>query len=158
MHFRADQVKPLILNNANWLTMEDAYGDDSDMWRGKPVEVYVDAGVMFAGKRVGGIRLRAPSGPSGGANGSASNGRAPAAGTPAAWTLAQATEECRKAGISRDDLVNRLKAEGRAGWNGERDTPTARAMIDAAIAGAGDEGFDDELVAVGAGADRDIPF
>ena len=60
MTFAHGQFKPLILNNINWMTLEDAYGEDSDDWRGKPVEIYVDPSVMFAGRRVGGVRLRIP--------------------------------------------------------------------------------------------------
>jgi len=58
--FADDQVKPMILNQTNWLILEDAYGLDSDDWRGKPVEIFVDPGVMFAGRRVGGVRVRIP--------------------------------------------------------------------------------------------------
>lgn len=61
MYFR-DGVKPMILNNTNWMTVEEAYGQESDDWTGKPVELYLDPGVMFGGKRVGGVRLRIPNG------------------------------------------------------------------------------------------------
>jgi hypothetical protein len=60
MRFTSNQLKPLILNNVNWLGYEDAYGEDSDDWRGKPAEIYVDPHVMFGHKRVGGLRLRIP--------------------------------------------------------------------------------------------------
>lgn len=59
----ADSVKPLIVNNVNWETLENAYGEDSDDWRGKPVEIYVDPSVMFGGRRVGGVRVRIPAKP-----------------------------------------------------------------------------------------------
>ena len=55
-------VKPLIINNANWMTCEDLYGEDSDGWIGKSIEIYKDASVMFGNKRVGGVRLRKPNG------------------------------------------------------------------------------------------------
>jgi len=61
VHFRGE-VKSLILNKGNALILSEAYGDDSTAWHGRPVEVYTDPGVMFAGKRVGGIRLRIPTG------------------------------------------------------------------------------------------------
>lgn len=54
----AEQVKPMILNNANWSTIEAMYGDDSDGWIGKRVTVYVDPSVMFGKKRVGGLRVQ----------------------------------------------------------------------------------------------------
>lgn len=61
VYFR-DNVKPMILNNTNWMTIEDAYGQESDDWTGKQVEMYCDPGVMFGGKRVGGVRVRIPKG------------------------------------------------------------------------------------------------
>lgn len=61
MEFEGD-VKPLIINNTNWMTLEDAYGEDSDAWLGKMVELYKEPAVMFAGKRVGGVRVRIPAG------------------------------------------------------------------------------------------------
>ncbi len=53
-------LKPMVLNKGNAVILEEAYGDDSDDWHGKTVEIYVDPNVMFGGKRVGGIRLRVP--------------------------------------------------------------------------------------------------
>lgn len=58
--FVEENAKPLILNNSNWMTLEDLYGDDSDNWTGKKIELYKDASVMFGGKRVGGVRVRKP--------------------------------------------------------------------------------------------------
>lgn len=52
--------KPLILNNTNWMSIEDLYGDESENWRGKMIELYLDPAVMMSGKRVGGIRIRKP--------------------------------------------------------------------------------------------------
>jgi hypothetical protein len=57
VYFR-DGVKPMILNNTNWMAIEDAYGAESDDWTGKQIEMYCDPGVMFGGKRVGGVRVR----------------------------------------------------------------------------------------------------
>jgi hypothetical protein len=54
----SNDVKPMVLNNANWMTIEDAYGDESDMWKGKKIELYHDPSVMFGNKRVGGVRVR----------------------------------------------------------------------------------------------------
>lgn len=60
LRFAQDQLRPLILNNVNWDTLEHAYGDDSDAWLGRPVEIYCDPSVMFGGRRVGGVRVRVP--------------------------------------------------------------------------------------------------
>jgi hypothetical protein len=52
------EIKPLILNNTNWMTLESEWGDDSDSWKGKTVELYCDPNVMFGKKMVGGVRIR----------------------------------------------------------------------------------------------------
>lgn len=62
LYFERDRLKPMILNSGNWATIEEAYGTDSDMWINKPIEVYVDPNVMFGKKKVGGVRVRIPSG------------------------------------------------------------------------------------------------
>lgn len=66
VHFMGDRLKPMILNRGNAECLCMLYGDDSSFWHGRQIEVYSDPSVMFAGKRVGGIRLRAPGGMSNG--------------------------------------------------------------------------------------------
>lgn len=63
MTFTELKVKPLIMNNVNWYTCENAYGEDSDDWRGRQIEIYGDPTVMFGRERVGGVRLRIPAKP-----------------------------------------------------------------------------------------------
>lgn len=55
----AEQPKPMVLNITSIRVLEQAYGGDTDMWRGNKVIVYVDPNVSFSGKVVGGLRLRA---------------------------------------------------------------------------------------------------
>lgn len=62
MHFQEQGAKPWIVNVGNWMILEDAYGEESDDWTGKRIELYVDPSVMFGGKRVGGVRVRIPNG------------------------------------------------------------------------------------------------
>lgn len=57
-------AKPFIVKPTNWNTIEESYGPDSDSWIGKPLELYVDPNVMYAGKKIGGVRVRIPSGAS----------------------------------------------------------------------------------------------
>lgn len=57
--FRGD-VKPMILNNTNWLIIEESHGADTDDWIGKQIEMYFDPSVMYGGKKVGGVRVRIP--------------------------------------------------------------------------------------------------
>jgi hypothetical protein len=59
--FADPNVKPLGLNVTNKRILVAAYGDESDNWRGQPVEIYVDPNVTNSrGEIVGGIRLRIP--------------------------------------------------------------------------------------------------
>ena len=61
LHFK-EHEKGLVCNvtNINMLIGILA-SDDSDEWVGKRVVLYADPNVMYAGKRVGGIRVRAAS-------------------------------------------------------------------------------------------------
>jgi hypothetical protein len=61
MAFAEAHLKPMILNIGNATALSELFGDDSANWLGKRVEIYTDPNVMFGGKRVGGLRLRAPS-------------------------------------------------------------------------------------------------
>ena len=60
MYFREADSKALVVNKGNWTVCEEAYGEDSDGWVGKRIEIYADPNVMFGSKRVGGVRLRIP--------------------------------------------------------------------------------------------------
>jgi len=60
IHF-TENLKPLIGNWTNLSAIKDINGSgDSDNWDGTKIVLYVDSNVMFAGKRVGGIRVRPP--------------------------------------------------------------------------------------------------
>ena len=53
------EEKHLVLNKTNSVTLSLAYGAETDDWRGKEVELYVDPNVEYMGRKVGGIRVRA---------------------------------------------------------------------------------------------------
>jgi hypothetical protein len=58
-----DSIKPLVLNSTNAKTVADLLGtEEADDWRGKEIELYHDPKIEFAGKRIGGIRVRAAEG------------------------------------------------------------------------------------------------
>ena len=59
MGFIEKNLKPMVVNTMNWDILEATYGD-SDDWRGKPVEIYVNPDVMMGTRRVGGLRVRIP--------------------------------------------------------------------------------------------------
>lgn len=50
--------KGLVLNVTTIRTLESAFGGDTDDWIGAKVTLFVDPGVQFKGKVVGGVRLR----------------------------------------------------------------------------------------------------
>jgi hypothetical protein len=51
----------LVLNQANGDALFEMTGhDDPAKWIGRRIEVYHDPSVTYAGKRIGGIRLRKP--------------------------------------------------------------------------------------------------
>ena len=111
--FRED-IKPLILNNTNWTTLEDAYGEDSDLWVGKTVEIYRDPNVMMGKKKVGGVRFRIP--------------QAQAPVQPLSFDEAVAL--AATVGISRDLLVADLKASGKTGYVPARDTDQVVQLVE----------------------------
>lgn len=57
----AELDKPMVLNVTNMRLIEAIAGsDDTDDWIGKKVVLYNDPTIMYAGKVMGGIRVRAP--------------------------------------------------------------------------------------------------
>jgi len=123
MLFTDPDLKKLILNMINWTTLEVDYGEDSEDWAGKPVEIVVDPTVMFGKKRVGGVRVHVPE-----ANSNASKASADT------WTWDEAQNQAESVGISKSDLVAKLKAAGKVGWNAARDTGFVRDLVEAALA------------------------
>lgn len=60
MHFQEGN-KPLVLNSTNiQLTARICGSENTDDWTGKQLVLYTDPNVSYAGKLVGGIRIRAP--------------------------------------------------------------------------------------------------
>ena len=53
--------KPLVLNSTNIQVCAKVFNsEDTDEWTGKKIVLYTDPNVSYAGKVVGGIRVRAP--------------------------------------------------------------------------------------------------
>jgi len=121
VHFSGDQEKPMVLNNFNWTVCEDLFGQESDFWIGKQIEVYVDPNVSFGGKRTGGLRLRSPN--------KFAIVDSPAAPAPNSWSLEICVKECERAGITREEMIDALKAAGSAGFSSLRDTPIVQQLI-----------------------------
>lgn len=57
----AETEKPLVLNSTNITLCESIFGsDNTDDWVGRKIVLYNDPNVSYAGRLVGGIRVRAP--------------------------------------------------------------------------------------------------
>lgn len=56
----SEHAKGMVLNTTTIRVLEKAFGDDSEVWIGKRVKVYVDPNVSFQGRVVGGLRLMPP--------------------------------------------------------------------------------------------------
>jgi hypothetical protein len=59
LYFQDPSHKPLILNRTNGQTIGLLYGDDTELWRGKPLVLFCTK-VQFQGKMVDAIRVRPP--------------------------------------------------------------------------------------------------
>lgn len=56
------KTKGLVLNKTNALSIEMAYGDEMDDWRGKEITLFATT-TMYGGKRVPCLRVRVPNQP-----------------------------------------------------------------------------------------------
>ena len=56
--FSEPGIKALVLNVTKIRALESSYGNDTDYWMGNRVKLSLDPDVMYAGKRVGGIKLQ----------------------------------------------------------------------------------------------------
>lgn len=140
--FREPYLKDWIINTTNWDIIEAGYGEDSDDWRGRPIELYVDPNIMFGKKRTGGVRARIPT--------TQQQAQAqPAPAQPTTQTPAigkdsplilmskdEAIANCFDAGISRKSLGLHLTASGvdvAAPWDADICTPLVRQLVDATM-------------------------
>jgi len=127
-------IKPMILNVTNGHTIGDAYGDESDNWRGKVVELYHDPLVEYpTGKRVGGIRVRIPTAPV-------------TAPTTYRMTLAEAVQLADEHGLTQDKLIELLKLNGVSGSGDPRFTDTVRQIVAGAPPAADGFGGGENLI------------
>jgi hypothetical protein len=149
MFFKDPESKPLIMNTCNWMALEDAYGEESDDWIGKPVELYVNPDVMYAGKRVGGVRVRIPS------SGQPSQNESFGVDL---LSFAEAVDACDEVGIGKDTLIVCLKQKGHDGYNSGRDTAYVREIIKNARERIAEKAPPTEEAITRAMEEDDIPF
>lgn len=78
-----EEKKFVIGNKVNWTSIVEITGEeDSDDWTGSKITLYRDPNITFGGKKVGGIRIKAPTSagattpPAGPAPGTANSGAA----------------------------------------------------------------------------------
>jgi hypothetical protein len=62
MYFQG-YTKGLRLNKTAIKTLAASFGDETDLWVGRQVRLYVDPTVQFAGQAVGGVCVQCPKGP-----------------------------------------------------------------------------------------------
>lgn len=62
MSFVEPDISPLVLNSTNANRVASLYGMETDDWRGQKIVAFNDPNVEYAGKMIGGVRLRAPKG------------------------------------------------------------------------------------------------
>ena len=55
--------KGMVLNKTNANILAALYGPETDSWQGKPVQIYNDPTIQYAGQITGGIRFRMPAQP-----------------------------------------------------------------------------------------------
>lgn len=61
LSFKEESVKPMVLNKTNGTIIADITGsEEMNDWGGKQIVIFNDPSIFFAGKRTGGIRVRAP--------------------------------------------------------------------------------------------------
>ena len=64
LHFKEENVKPLVLIVTNAEKIQELTGsDDSDHWGGKKIVLYRDPDVRYGPEKKGGIRVRAHQAP-----------------------------------------------------------------------------------------------
>ena len=121
LHFSGD-VKAMALNVSNSTIIEEAYGPESDDWKGKIVELFRDPNVMMGSKRVGGLRVRIPNAKP-----------APTAETrvavDGAYPWKQVVADAAAAGMSEAALKEALKSAGLNGYSPTADAGTARSIV-----------------------------
>jgi hypothetical protein len=116
--------KGWIVNRTNGNIIADAYGDDTDAWVGKTIELFNNPSVTYAGKRVGGISVRIPT------TAPQSNPiQAPAPAAVEIWTWEHAQAKAFAAGLPLDALKTALKGRGLTSYNAARDTAFVKQLI-----------------------------
>lgn len=118
-YFVEPDSKPFILNNTNWMVLEDAFGEDSDLWKGKSIELFKDPSVMFGGKRVGGVRVRLSF---------------PAKTNPAFSNFAGACDYALEQGVTVEGLKAYLKLQGLTTFSPSRDSDLVYRFVEDMIA------------------------
>jgi hypothetical protein len=134
LYFNESHIKPMVLGaKINWTTIEAAYGEDTETWVGKPLDLYHDPNVSFGGEVKGAIRIRIPGRPH-----AVQTGAPPAslAETPPETDILafdEAVAAAEKAGMAKDVFLVSLRVSCPNGYKSSRDTAAARKIIQDAI-------------------------
>lgn len=99
LHFEGED-KGLILKSTNIQTLQELFGNSRSALKGKEIVVYKDPNVSFAGKRTGGLRIKAVPGNPNRDSASAATGKAGTVSGPV--DLKDITKEFIRLGYDRD--------------------------------------------------------
>jgi hypothetical protein len=58
VYFRGKH-RGIVLNQTNAVALQSSFGDETDSWAGKSVQIYTEP-TLFQGRRVDGLRIRPP--------------------------------------------------------------------------------------------------
>jgi len=145
LSFLGGRLKPMPLNWTNLTFLGKTFGNNSDAWQGKQVEIYFDPSIMAFGEVKGGIRLRLPT----------AFGVPPRQQrAPGLMTFEQAKMAISDAGITYEELVAHLKANGMTTWICATGTPLVQQLIAARVQVPAEQAFDPD----GPPPDDNIPF
>lgn len=112
LHFAG--MKPMVLNKTCVKILKNKFGDEPTACIGHNVEVYKDDSVVMGNDVVGGLRIRIPVVDNFGGNGHSNS--------PVVLSWEDAQKRCAEVGVSREQLIAKLKARGNPAYNAQRDT------------------------------------
>lgn len=111
------KLKPLILNVGNAKVLTSLYGQHTEGWIGKPIEIWVNPNVEMGGEIIGGLRLRPPQ--------NATKNHEPVS----SMNLNMALAALKAIGMTPEQFKEFMKRKGLTGYVPNRDTPTVLALI-----------------------------
>ena len=120
MRFR-EPIKPWIVGTQTLEVIGSWWGEETERWVGKRIELYHDANITFKGKVTGGTRARLPQGQQAGGN-----------GTPQYPTLGDVFVACEITGVAKETMIAEFKARGIKSYIAAQHSALVQSVLDAA--------------------------